>query len=101
MPLIDRVFHDDPDPTRWVANHSFSATLWFWARGEVTRAQVISAFNMTTEDEVQLDELKAHYDGLPTNEKTRFHSDLEAAGVLAETGLITKTLYKSFLGLTP
>ena len=100
MALIDRIFHDDPDGSRHVANHAFSAAVWFWAKGDITRAQVIAAFNMTAGDEVQLDELADHYQALSPQDKRAFHSDLEAAGILAEEELITKTQYKALLGLT-
>ena len=99
MALIDRIFHDDPDDTRHIANHAFSAALWFWAKGDVTRSQVIAAFNMTTEDEIQLDKLRTYYIGLSAEDKKAFHSDVEAAGILAESGLISKTKYKALLGL--
>lgn len=100
MALIDRIFHDDPDSTRNIANHAFSAAIWFWATGKITRAQVIAAFSMTTDDEVQLDMLEAHYISLSVDERRSFHSDVEAAGVLAESGLITKPQYGALLGLT-
>lgn len=100
MALIDRIFHDDPDTTRHISNHTWSAALYFWAKGEVTRAQVVTAFNLTTEDEVQLDQLIAFYQGLSTADKQEFHSRVEAAGVLAENGMITKTLYLQFLGMS-
>jgi hypothetical protein len=100
MALIDRIFHDDVDSNRNVSNHAFSAAVWFWAKGDLTRAQVIAAFEMTAADEVQLDELETHYQSLTADQKLHFHSDLEGAGVLAEQGFITKTKYKALLGLT-
>ena len=100
MALIDRVFHDDPDSSRWLANHAFSAAIWFWAKGSLTRQNVIDAFSMTAADEVQLDQLQAHYVSLSANDKLAFHSDLEAAGILAEQGLISKAQYAALLGLT-
>ena len=101
MPLIDRIFHDDPDPVRnSFANHAFSAAVWLWARGEITRADVVSSFDMTAEDEVQLDQLQAFYVAQSNLEKRTFHSTLEAAGILAEEGLITKTFYLGLFTLT-
>jgi hypothetical protein len=52
------------------------------------------------EDEVQLDELQAHYVSLSANAKLSFHSDMEAAGMLLEVGLITKQQYGALLGLS-
>jgi len=97
MALIDRIFHDDPATS--ISNHAFSAALWFFAQGQVTRSQVVTAFNMDAIDEVQLDELITYYQALSNQDKRKFHSDIEAAGILAESGLITKALYKSFLGM--
>ena len=100
MALIDRIFHDDEDDLRHIANHAFSAALWFWAKGDITRQNVVDTFNMTAGDETQLDQLATHYSGLSAGDKRAFHSDVEAAGILAEGGLITKAKYKSLLGLT-
>ncbi len=101
MALIDRLFHDDPDTSRHIANHRWSAALWFFARGELTRANVVNAFGLTVDDQVQLDELIAHYQGLTATEQAKFHNDVEAAGVLAENGDLTKAKYRQFLGMTP
>ena len=100
MALIDRIFHDDSDSTRNIANHAFSAAVWFWATGRITRQDVIDTFNMTTDDEIQLDQLATYYAGLSDADKRAFHSDVEAAGVLAEVAFITKAQYKTLLGLT-
>jgi len=100
MALIDRIFHDDPDPDRHIANHAFSAAIWLWARGEITRAQVVTGLNMTAADEVQLDELQVFYEAQLANEKSAFHSTVEAAGILAENGLITKAFYRGLFTLS-
>jgi hypothetical protein len=100
MALIDRIFRDDVDPTRWIHNHEFSAAVWFWSKGEITRQDVINSFGLDATDEIQLDELATHYGTLTADEKSEWHSDLEAAGILAESGRITKAKYKSLLGLT-
>lgn len=100
MALIDRLFHDDPDENRHIANHEWSAALWFWSKSKVTKAQVISLFKLDATDQIQLGQLETHYNGLTTAKKTEFHSDLEAAGILAESGRITKAMYRTFLGLS-
>lgn len=81
-------------------NHAYSASLWFLSQGTITRATVVSMFNMTTEDEVQLDEMADYYAGLSTSNKRSYHSDVEAAGILAESGYLTQAQYKTLLGLT-
>ena len=102
MALLDRIFRDnsDPDFQGYISNHAFSAAMWFFAKGDITRAQMIAAFNLSATDEIQMDQLIAHYQGMSTQEKRSFHSDLEAAGVLAEQGLLSRNQYKSLLGLT-
>ncbi|MHC4508016.1 MAG: hypothetical protein ACYTAO_03530 [Planctomycetota bacterium] len=97
MALVDRLAHDDEVAP--IANHAFSAAVWFWAKEDITRQNVIDAFGLTASDETQLDELKAHYQGMSVDDRRVFHSDLEAAGVLLEAGLIPKAKYKNLLGL--
>jgi hypothetical protein len=97
--LIDRIFRDGDD-TDAISNHAFSAAVYFWAKGDLTRAQVITAFGLTATDEVQLDQLQAYYVGLSAEDKQEFHSRLEGAGILAEQGFITQAFYKGLLGLT-
>lgn len=99
MALIDRLDHT-ADRDDHIANHSFSAAMYFWAKGEITQAQVIAAFNLQAEDETQLDQLSTFYGTLSTEDKQEFHSRVEAAGILLETGLITQAKYKSLLGMT-
>lgn len=100
MALIDRLFHDDPDELRHISNHEWSAALWFWSKGQLTKDQIVSAFNLNTTDQIQLDQLVTHYNGLTSTQKMEFHSDVEAAGILAEGGRITKAMYRAFLGLS-
>ncbi len=102
MALIDRIFRDSliQDPPGEISNHAFSAAAWFWATGEITRAQLVAGFGFDATDDPQLDELEAHYNGLNAQDRRVFHSNLEAAGNLAEQGFITRAKYKSLLGLT-
>lgn len=101
MALIDRIFRDMPnDFEGYIANHEFSAAVWFVATGRVTRAQATAALGLDVTDDPQLDELVAHYAALSIQEKRAFHSDLEAAGVLAEGGKISRTMYKNIFGLS-
>ena len=98
MALVDRLAHDPGVES--IANHDFSAACYFWALGEITRQNVVDAFNLSTEDQVQLDQLQTYYQGLNTADKQEFHSRLEAAGMLLEGEHITKAFYKNLLGLT-
>ena len=97
MALVDKVFHDDPATA--VSNHAFSAALYMWSLGEITRQNVIDAFNLTVTDEIQLDQLAVYYTGLSAADKQEYHSRVEAAGILAEGAYITKAKYQSLLGL--
>ena len=101
MALIDRVFRDnaDSDFKDYIDIHEFSAALWFFAKGDFTRADVIVDLSLATVDEVQLDQLIAHYQGMSNQDKKTFHSDIESAGILAAKLKITRTKYKSLLGL--
>ena len=100
MTLIDRLAHDTPGSETDISNHEFSAAVWFWAQGDITQQNVVDAFTLTAEDEVQLDQLRTHYQNLGANQKLHFHSDLEAAGMLLEGGKLTKAQYKNLLGLS-
>ncbi len=98
MALIDRLAHDVA--AERISNHAFSAAMYFWAKGDITRQNVIDAFNLDATDEIQLDELSTFYTGLSTDDKQEFHSRVEAAGILLEGRHLTKTQYKNLLGMT-
>lgn len=98
MALVDRLAHDPGVES--IANHEFSAAMYFWAKGEITRQNVVNAFNLSATDEIQLDELADYYTGLSTEDRQEFHSRLEAAGILLEGGHLTKSQYGNLLGLT-
>jgi hypothetical protein len=98
MALIDRLAHDDGVES--IPNHQFSAAVYFWAKGDITRQNVIDGFNLSATDETQLDQLSTFYTGLSAEDKQEFHSRMEAAGSLLETGRITKAFYRGLLGLT-
>lgn len=98
MALVDKIAHDSGVDS--MHNHQFSAALYFWAKGDITRQNVIDAFSLSATDETQLDQLSTFYTGLSTDDKQEFRERLEAAGMLLGSGLITKTKYKSLLGIT-
>ena len=101
MALVDRLSRLQPEPADgFIANHAFSAGVYLWGQGIVTRAQIVTALGLTVEDQVQFDQMKTHYEGLTTAKKDAFHGKLEALGILLEMGFITPTFYKSKLGLT-
>jgi hypothetical protein len=83
-----------------LSNHAFSAAVYLLAQGIATRAQVVNGLGLTADDQVQLDQMAAHYAGLTNAKKDAFHGKLEALGVLLERGMISKAFYKNQLGLT-
>jgi len=113
MSIINKIFHEET-PTS--TNHTLAALLRLWFAGETTRAQTItdietmltaqqgSPYTLTAPEATQLDEWKAHYDGLsPTNTKQDWIDILEGTLVLAEAGAgtyLTKPKFKSINGLT-
>ena len=104
MALVDRLTQPGqtgPDPPGgYIMNHFFSAAVYLWGQGVLTRANVVNGLNLSPDDEVQLDQLKATYDGLTNAKKDAFHGRLEALNTLLEGGYITKAFYKNNLGLT-
>lgn len=83
-----------------IAVHTWSAAMGAFAMGELTRTQIVEYFAISVEDQVQLDQLIAFYQGLTTAEKAKFHGRLEIAGNLFEVGAIGLAKYKSILGMT-
>lgn len=101
MALVDRLSRVPPEPADgWLHNHAFSAAIYLWAQGVVTRTQLVTGLGLTATDEVQLDQMKSSYDGLTANQKLAFHGKVESLGVLLEEQLITPAFYKTVLGLT-
>lgn len=87
-----------------IAVHRFGAGLRQWAAGQLTRAQVISAFSLTGDDVTELDALKATYDALGTGTaaaafaKAQFLDGMEDVFLLCETGDYNEAKAKSALG---
>lgn len=101
MALLDRIFRDQPPGyDGYIPNHAFSALVWFWATGRIGRAEVVARLGLDASDDAQLDEMVAYYQSLSNQDQKRFHSDIEAAGILAEDGLITRAEYKALFGMS-
>lgn len=106
---IDPVFGQPAEPTLidrfgsgeegGISSHEFSAAVFFWTVGEVTRAEVIAAFEVTLTQETQLDALQTYYGTLSATDKLMFRDRLESALILLEGGKINQTKFKSLLGL--
>lgn len=113
MSIINKIFHEEEPVAN---NHAMAAMLRLWFAGETTRPQTITdietmltdqqgpPYTLTAPEATQLDEWKAHYDGLsPTNAKQDWMDILEGTLILAEAGAgtyLTKAKFKSINGLT-
>jgi hypothetical protein len=82
MSLIDKLAGIDR-PNK-LAVHTFYAALAEFAAGEVTRAQIVSYFNLSAEDETELDFLIAAYTNAPNNRKQEFLEFIHRLFMLAE-----------------
>ena len=81
--------------------HQFSAAMFLWADGTITRANVISEFNITVAEETQLDQLKASYDAKASGLlKLAYILRIEKVLMLFEKGNINLTQMKTMLELT-
>jgi hypothetical protein len=87
-----------------IAVHRFGAALRQWAIGQLTRQQIIDAFQLTGSDITELDALQAAYTALPTNNtaatltKANRLDAMEDVFLLCETGDYTEAKAKSALG---
>ena len=82
-----------------ISMHILSAGLTLWGAGEVTRAQLITFFNLDATEQTQIDEIKSKYDGLNNFAKAGFHGTVEAANIAFENAAIDETKWKSILGI--
>jgi len=79
--------------------HTFMAAMRELARGNVTRAQVVAAFEMDATAEAELDAIAATYSSLSNDgERADFKSMLHDALLLAEAGFYDKATVKARLG---
>lgn len=84
--------------------HRFGAALRQMAGGQLTRQQVIDAFQLAGDDVTQLDALIATYQGMPTNNtanafaKAAWLDRMEDVFLLCETGDYPEAKAKTALG---
>lgn len=101
MALYARITANDASK---ISVHRFGAALRQWARGQLTRQQVIDAFGLTGSDITELDALQAAYTAMPTNNtgntliKAARLDEMEDVFLLCETGDYTEAKAKSALG---
>ncbi len=91
MGLLDRLRGNDPVENR-ISAHGFQAALHEWADGAAgfSRATIISEFGLTTEDESELDTVKAIRDTANTDAKrARFDKAFDSILMLASDSSLT------------
>jgi len=97
MALIDRLKPDADDDK--ISSHVFSAVVYLWNRGKITRAEVISKLGLLTADEVQLDALDSTYQALPPPHQIAHHGLIESCVIALEEGMITPQEMETILGM--
>lgn len=104
MSLIDRLDHTDPDNSRHIAIHTWSSALHLLAHGMLARQVLVDRFALTVDDQIQLDQLIAHYEALPGDEqngdKPMFRANLESCLNLLEGNLMDRSEFAAMLGLS-
>ena len=99
--FVDRVagFDDDNNPVPKIAVHTLSSALWFLRKGEITKNNIITKFNLDAESQAQFDKVISFYQGLSADEQSEFRDRFESAGILLETKTIDKTTFIRLLGI--
>lgn len=46
--------------------HTFAGSLHLWAKGVISRADIVASYGLNGDDEADLDFLKGRYDAIPT-----------------------------------
>lgn len=101
MGLYQRITAQDATK---IGVHRFGAALRQMAGGQLTRQQVIDAFQLAGDDVTELDALIATYQGMPTNNtantfaKAAWLDRMEDVFLLVETGDYNEAKAKTALG---
>lgn len=99
MSLVDKIASDAEGNIR-LAAHFFSAGVFFFALGEITRQQLIDGLGLEASDEPQLDQLATYYAGLSVGDKREFFGRVESSCILLQSDFITKIKFKAMLGMS-
>ncbi len=107
--LSDRILNEETDPLLTpggkdfkISIHGFMAALGELKRGQVTKAQVVAAFDLDASAETDLDALIAKVQGLPNNQaRENFRMELHDVLLLAEGDLAytTRAALRTRLGV--
>lgn len=96
MALIDRF---GPSPDDRFSTHAFSAMIYLWKRGEITRNKVVNEFGLNGAEQNQLDDIGIHYDYLNSEAQATYRGLVEGALIAYEAGHITKAKVRNILGM--
>lgn len=97
--IYERVTNPSESGETKLPVHTFMAALRELPRGNVTKAQVVSAFALDATAESELDAIIATYGALSTDRtQLEFKSQLHDALLLAESGHYDKSKVKDVLG---
>ena len=100
MALFERITSDGEagSPAK-ISVHLFGIALREWTRGNITRAQVVSAFNLDAGDQTELDAISSTYQALSTDwDRLNFLAQMEDAFMAAEAGFYNKATVGNRLG---
>lgn len=105
MALFDRLGRQEGEADK-LPTHAFSEAVRLWLTGAggadaISRSDIVTFFELSSQDEVQLDALKAVYDAKGTNlEKLNFLGLLHAVITLVEhSPQMTKSRARAILGV--
>ena len=82
MALLDRISGNQPATEKKIAVHQFQAAINLWQQGLLTRANIISGFNIASGEESDLDFLKTKY--VAALNKPEYMKGLDSVFMLAE-----------------
>ena len=94
MSLLTRLI-DPADDEDKIAVHQFMAGLAEYKRGSITKADLVTAFNLSASEATALDEFLANLDA-DTIDRAKIHDVL----FLGEAGLYSSAKVKTELGIT-
>jgi hypothetical protein len=93
MALLERLSGQSGDK---IAIHAFTGLLEEWRYGRATRTNVVNQFNLSTEDQNDLDWLKGKYDGSTNQDQWirafknyLYMSEVEVMGLHIRTNFVT------------
>lgn len=100
--LFDRLFPDEESGVDKIGVHAFIGAITDYIAGETSKNQIIAAWSLDSEAQIDLTALCNHIDGLGSKaDKVIFTLEFDGVMLLAEARLkyTTKAAFKTRLGL--